>query len=302
MSEWKFLVLGSITSSLTRPSTSLGKALYSLKDAGRRCCGEALIRYPPWLSHTTRRCSTVMTCAGPCHLPLAPRWFPTVFFQYSTQSPEPYSTLPGLLLRNKALLQALSLSAWMKARRACSRLWRLFLNWIPSGVSLSARAWALVLSSDVSDAGKLRDFPSKACSGVKPLARDNEFFAAKAWRKQRWKSLRFWIGSSLSIRVSMSLMIFPWISALPICQWLSPAAMVTLIFSLWRCWFHNGLIYSPAGSKYRVLHGPAHISQAFSKVVICSSVVLPLTIPTWNNVPSSIKCMKWYVSPVPDFQ
>ena len=56
--------------------------------------------------------------------------------------------------------------------------------------------------------------------------------------------------------------------------------------------------YSPAGSRYRSLHGPAHRVHDSSKARTCSSKCRPLGAPTWYNVPSSIKCMKWYLWPL----
>ena len=64
--------------------------------------------------------------------------------------------------------------------------------------------------------------------------------------------------SSSLMRVNMSLTIRPWIWDLPFCQWQFPATMTTLMFSSWRGSFHFGLMYSPAGSRYSVFHGPAH--------------------------------------------
>ena len=195
--------------------------LVLLSDAGRKCCGLARMRYPPFHGSTIP-------------LSFVPPWWPVldhaIYLLLLGDSPEVFSNIvPNLQFQNQLRLDgsfSVELddmhyrSAWMKARLACSRRIKLSRKWTPSGVSLSARACAPTPLSEVSDAGKFRAFPRRACSGVKPLAQDNEFLAAKTWRRHLWKSLTSLMGPSQSIRVSISLAILPWISALPICQWL----------------------------------------------------------------------------------
>ena len=288
---WIHVLTGSMASSKSFT------CFYSLKDADLNRSGLALTSWLAWTNHTTFLLSTWMTRAGPYHLPRSRLRLPPLRGQYSTQSPSSNWSRIGRVRLSKARLKLLQLSASMKACLAKHRLCRDILNWSVSDDPSSAKTWLLRDASAFMEAGNRLETPRTACSGVYPFTLDNVFFAQTAWIRCSLKASGESIGISWSMRCSIRLMIDPWTSVRPSCQWLSRAVTLGLIPFSWSFLKNSSEIYSVAGSKYISPGGPAQLNHDISNAANWAAEVSLHGRAWWNSVPSSKKCTKGYLTP-----
>ena len=257
----------------------------SLRDTGLRFSWAHLRSLFMWVIHMMVLDSWHTTCAGPHQRPFSSMLGDFLRSQYIQSCPQAQTCWIPRDCRARALLRASLLSARQKAARADALSSRRCRKRSDAGSAPWHDRCALKSSSATMDAGSLDALPSTACSGLKPSMMDKVFLAWKHWRKASSNSAKSLMFFSWSILFSISLMVPPCLSILPLCHG-AAERMGRIPFSCSMS-FHSSVTNSPPGSWARLFGALAHWNHDCLIILMALCVSRVTLWPRWKRVASS---------------